>query len=160
MKKLLALLLVVCMLVGLVACGGGQPATDPGANAGTGDGTGTGTGTGDGTGTGTGDGTGATEDPNAVKPMPGANPALAGKSLQIYGLGTEESYHNYDNFGKGNYVWMMRAAVEEWAALNNVTLVFKGSYNQNQNYGAFFLYGNYAASHKNADVGSRLHKFP
>ena len=46
-------------------------------------------------------------------------------------MGTAVSYTNYDSFGKGNYIWMMKAAIEEWAAINGATIEYKGSYNQN-----------------------------
>ena len=43
---------------------------------------------------------------------------------------------------------------------SGVVLRVGGNYYQNQNYGAFYLYGNYAASYKNAYVGGRLQKLP
>ena len=119
MRRLFALLLVVCLLVGLVACGGGKPATtptDPTGNAGSNP-----------TDPSTPSGT---EIPEGY--MPGANPAFAGKTLEIYGMGTNESYNHDDWDGIGSYTWMQRAAVVEWAALNQVTLDFKGGYNQAQ----------------------------
>ena len=59
------------------------------------------------------------------------NKPYVGKTLEIWGLGTEDSYTDYDQFGKGNYLWMMRAAIEEWASMNGVTIQWCGSYNEN-----------------------------
>ena len=115
MKKLLALLLVLCTLVGLVACGKKEPASTNN-NPTTGNNT-------------SSDPTGSTEDPHLTV-TPETSP-YKGKTIEIYGMGTAVSYTNYDSFGKGNYIWMMKAAIEEWAAINGVTLVYKGSYNQN-----------------------------
>ena len=118
MKKLFALLLVLCMLVGLVACG--DKKDDPGTtnnNPTTGS-------------NNTTDPTSATADPQDSM-TPEKSP-YNGKTLQIYGMGTEKSYTNYTTFGKGNFLWMMKAAIEEWAAMNGVTIEYKGSYNQAQ----------------------------
>ena len=52
--------------------------------------------------------------------------------MEIYGLGTDESYSDYSNFGKGNFLWMMRAAITEWASHNRVNIAWIGSYNPNQ----------------------------
>jgi len=116
MKKLLALLLVLCMLAGLVACGKKEPASTNSSTPTTGSNT-------------SSDPTGATEDPHLTV-TPETSP-YKGKKLQIYGMGTDVSYTNYDSFGKGNFLWMMKAAMVEWGAINGVTLEFKGSYNQN-----------------------------
>lgn len=43
---------------------------------------------------------------------------------------------------------------------SGVVLFVGGNYYQNQNYGAFFLYGNFTASGTNANIGSRLQKLP
>ena len=120
MKKLLALLLVLCTLVGLVACGGKKEEPSAGNNT---------TPT---SGSSTTDPTGgsATEDPHLTV-TPETSP-YKGKTLQLYGFGTAESYTDYSIFGKGNYLWMHKAAVDEWAAINGVTIEYKGSYNQAQ----------------------------
>ena len=120
MKKLLALLLVLCTLVGLVACGGKKDDPTAGNNT---------TPT---SGSSTTDPTGgsATEDPHLTV-TPETSP-YKGKTLQIYGFGDGQTYTDYSIFGKGNYLWMMRAAVDEWAAINGVTIEYKGGYNQNQ----------------------------
>ena len=115
MKKLLALLLVLCTLVGLVACGKKEPASTNSSTPTTGNNT-------------SSDPTGTSEDPHLTV-TPETSP-YKGKTLQLYGLGTAVSYTNYDSFGKGNYIWMMKAAIEEWAAINGVTIEYKGSYNQ------------------------------
>ena len=98
MKKLLALVLVLCLVVGLVAC------TKP-----------------------------AEQNPTTAPttaPTTGET-SFKGKTLQIWGMGTETSYTDYDAFGKGNYLWMMKSAIDEWATLNGVTIKYQGSYNQN-----------------------------
>ena len=97
MKKLLALVLVLCLVVGLVAC------TKP-----------------------------AEQNPTTPTTTPTTGEtSFKGKTLQIWGNGTETSYTNFDSFGKGNYIWMMRAAIDEWAHINGVTIKYAGSYNQN-----------------------------
>ena len=96
MKKLLALVLVLCMVVGLVACS--KPAE---------------------------------QDPEITTTPTTGETSFAGKTLQIWGNGSATSYTDYDAFGKGNYVWMMRAAIDEWATINGVTIKYCGSYNQN-----------------------------
>ena len=116
MKKLLALLLVLCTLVGLVACGKKEPASTNNPNPTTGNNT-------------SSDPTGTTEDPHLTV-TPETSP-YKGKTLQMYGLGTAVSYTNYDSFGKGNYLWMLKAAINEWAAINGATIEWKGSYSQN-----------------------------
>lgn len=100
MKKLIAILLVICTVAGLVACGK-KPAENPNPST----------------------PAGSTD----VTP----NADFKGKTLQIFGVGTEESYTDYDQFGKGNYLWMMKAAIVEWATINEVKIEWKGSYNQN-----------------------------
>lgn len=101
MKKLFALILVICMVFGLVACT--KPADKNPTTAPT---------------------TGTTPTTGEV--------SFKGKTLQIWGIGTEESYTDYETFGKGNYLWMMKAAIDEWATLNGVTIKYHGAYNQNQ----------------------------
>jgi len=116
MKKLLALLLVLCTLVGLVACGKKEPASTNSSTPTTGNNT-------------SSNPTGTSEDPHLTV-TPETSP-YKGKKLQVYGMGTAVSYTNYDSFGKGNYLWMLKAAAEEWAAINGVTIEYKGSYSQN-----------------------------
>ena len=43
---------------------------------------------------------------------------------------------------------------------SGVVLYAGGNYNQNQNYGAFYLNGNNAATNKNANRGSRILERP
>ncbi len=137
MKKLIALLLVLCMVVGLVACGkgdGGKETT--GATTGNNGGTTT-TPTGENSAnvesnTGVGkdvSNTGITSNDDLI------NPAFAGKTIQIYGF-SSAAYDDISEMGYGNFIWMMRAAIDEWAALNNVTIVFEGDYDQNTVMGA------------------------
>jgi len=116
MKKLLALFLVLCTLVGLVACGKKDDSAANNNNPTTGNNT-------------SSNPTGTSEDPHLTV-TPETSP-YKGKTLEIYGMGTEVSLTNYDSFGKGNYMWMEKAAMEEWAAINGVTIEWKGSYNQN-----------------------------
>ena len=96
MKKILALVLVLCMVLGLVAC------TKP-----------------------------ADQDPEITTTPTTGETSFAGKTLQIWGKGTDSSYTDYEAFGKGNYLWMMKAAIVEWAEMNGVTVKFCGAYNQN-----------------------------
>jgi len=120
MKKLIALLLVICVVFGLAACGGKK--TDDTAKDPTGDESAEG-----------GPTAPTLPNINATNPTTGSDittDQFRGITLEIYGNGTQDSYTDYEQFGKGNYVWMMRAAMMEWAEMNGVTLVFKGSYNQ------------------------------
>ena len=139
MKKLIALLLVLCMVFGLVACA--KP--DSGK-----------------------DSTGGTTAGNSSKPTTGAtvgnhdiiqgdatlangivNPEIknnddlikpdvyGGKTLQLYGF-SSAAFEDIEEMGMGSFIWMMRAAVDEWATLNNVTIVYEGDYDQNTMLGA------------------------
>ena len=125
MKRLLALLLVLCMMVGLLACG-----KKPADNV-----------------EGTGDNKETTEESKETTPIRDditdikdedlmieagddnkndayINPEkFAGKTLQIAGMNSD-SFADLDNMGKGNYNWMMRAAIDEWATLNQVTVTY------------------------------------
>lgn len=103
MKKLLVLILVVCMVVGLVACA--KPADNNPTNP--------------------------TNSANTTDPTDAPKVSFKGKTLQLYGFGNPDSYTDYDAFGKGNYLWMVRAAIDEWATINGVTIQYEGSYNQN-----------------------------
>ncbi len=98
MKRLFALLLVLCMAVGMIACGNSGTNNPSGDNNSTGG------------------------NSNNEKPF-------AGKELQIWGLAAE-TYNDINNMGRGSYVWMMRAAIDEWAALNDVTVKFVSNYDQ------------------------------
>lgn len=72
----------------------------------------------------------ATKATETTKPDPSDSP-FNGKTIEIYGLGSETSYTNYSQYD-GKYQWMMRAAVVEWAEINGVKLVFAGAYDQNK----------------------------
>ena len=189
MKKLIALLLVICMVAGLfIGCKKktNDPVTDPTATGATeateaGDAT---EGTVDPTATGETEATEATEGPEetegeqsagkkptaatrpkkttstkatkatkatgatkatqeavtkatsgATKATTAVNSKFKGKTLQIYGMGNDESYQDLqvmiDNESTKIYPYIERAAIEEWAALNGVTIEFKGAYDQN-----------------------------
>ena len=150
MKRLFALLLVFCMMFSLIACKSSGSTTDGGKKA-------------DGSSTNSGDGSSA--DAGETKPKETAplredigdikvetmqpetdvadsndefvNPEkFGGKTLQIYGV-SSIVYDDIDNMdGQGNFLWMMRAAADDWAALNNVTLSYEGDYNANTILGA------------------------
>lgn len=167
MKRLVALLLVLCMVFSLVACKKPSDNTDPSGNTNNGSDKGSNNGGGqqvldewkdavdnyeegkdysDATGN-----AGDNADGNQVggNEMIGAgtvedkftnnndliNPAFSGKTLQIYGFSSVE-YDDIENMGDGNFIWMMRAAIDEWAAMNNVTVEFEGDYDQNAILGA------------------------
>ena len=134
MKRILALLLAICMVAGLVACG--KPADTKGTNP-----------------------PETTEESRETTPLrtditdvtvgsmttdksvPDSNEAyinpekFGGKELQIYGL-SSVVYDDIDNMENHNFLWMMRAAADDWAALNNVTLVYEGDYNSSTILGA------------------------
>ena len=135
MKKILALLLVLCMVAGLIACGKPADSTD-----------------------GTGNKTEPTESRETTPlrtdiadvtvgsmktddSVPDSNEAyinpekFGGKELQIYGL-SSVTYDDIDNMENHNFLWMMRAAVDDWAALNNVTITYEGDYNSSTILGA------------------------
>ena len=57
--------------------------------------------------------------------------ALAGKTLTIYGLGVNDPQVDYGRYYDKAYKRMMRTAVDEWAAMNGVTIRYRGSYDQN-----------------------------
>ena len=139
MKRFLALLLALCMVFALVACG----KTD------TTDGTGatknqaanneetewtyvhevnTGNFAVEELVTGTGMNATSTEilnNDDLVNPE-----KFAGKKLQIYGY-SSATYEDIDEMGKGTFIWMVRAAVADWAALNQVEVEFIGGFDQN-----------------------------
>lgn len=52
-----------------------------------------------------------------------------GKSLQIYGY-SSAIFDDIDEMGQGSYIWMVRAAISEWSALNKVNIEFVGEYDQ------------------------------
>ena len=54
---------------------------------------------------------------------------FGGKKLQIYGYNSA-TYEDIDNMGKGTFIWMVRAAIDEWATMNNVEVDFVGGYDQ------------------------------
>ena len=55
---------------------------------------------------------------------------FAGKTIQIYGYNSA-TYEDIDEMGKGTFIWMVRAAVAEWAALNQVKVEYVGGFDQN-----------------------------
>lgn len=107
MKRLFALLLAALMVLGMAACGGKPNPTEP---------------------------TDGRTDP--TEPTGGTQTGVVipsdtfkGTTLEIWGF-NKENYSDFETMGKGNYIWMMMAAMEEWAAIAGVTLDFRGSYDQ------------------------------
>jgi len=108
MKRLVAFALILCLLLGLAACTKPVPQNP------------------------TIPSTSTTVPTTTPTTAPTANPKpFAGKTLQILGNGNAESFTDYEKFGKGSYLWMMRAAMDEWAAMNGVTIKYAGSFNSN-----------------------------
>ena len=136
MKRILALLLVLCMAVSLIACkkpADSSDGTKPGGDLVIPEVT-----------------TPIREDVNNIEVevmKPAGNVAdsndefinpekFGGKTLQIYGC-SSVVYDDIENLeGQGTFVWMMRAAIDDWAALNNVTISYEGDYNANAILGA------------------------
>lgn len=54
---------------------------------------------------------------------------FAGKKIQIYGYDSD-IYEDIDNADRLTFIWMVRAAVDEWAALNKVEVEYVGGYDQ------------------------------
>ena len=123
MKKLLALLLVLCMVLGMVACA--KPADDASGTTTTGD------------TTETEDTTPIREDISVVDEADlilktddvDSNEAyinpekFGGKTIHIAGI-NDDTFEDIENMGQGSYLWMMRAACEDWAALNNAKIEY------------------------------------
>jgi len=107
MKKIIALLLVLCLVFSLVACG----------KKNTGDTNTDNTGSGSNTNTNTGE-----------KPY-------AGKTLQIWGI-VGENWQNIEKINAKNWTYMICAAMEEWAYLNDVKLEYVAPYDQDSLIGA------------------------
>lgn len=74
--------------------------------------------------------TAATKATEATELNPSASP-FYGKTIEIYGLGSEHAYTDYSQYDE-TYAWMMRAALAEWAEMNGVTLLFSGDYDQTE----------------------------
>lgn len=122
MKKLLALLLVLCMVLSMVACAKPQDSADSTTTEET---------------TETEDTTPIREDISVVDEADlvlktddvDSNDAyinpekFGGKKLQIAGIDSD-SFDDISNMGKGDYNWMLRAAIADWAALNNAEVEF------------------------------------
>ncbi len=102
MKRLFALLLVVIMVLSLVACK--KPVDDPEETT---------------AGNNNNTTAGQVEKP------------FKGKTLQVWGFGLKDAYTDMSTFSN-NYLWMRKAAIDEWAALNEVTIEYFGGYNKDQ----------------------------
>lgn len=138
MKKLLALLLALCMVLSLAACGKKTDKTDgtgESQNAGNNEDTeftyihveNTGNFNKEELVTGTGMNAVNTEILNNDDLI---NPEkFQGKKIQIYGY-SSSTYEDLDNMGKGSFIWMVRAAVDEWAYQNKVEVEYIGGYDQ------------------------------
>lgn len=138
MKKLIALLLALCTLLSLAACK--KPVA---SNNGT-------TGSTQATTEESKETTPIREDVNEVAPdviqpdesIPDSNDEyinpekFGGKEIQIYGI-SSLTYDDIENMPvPANYLWMMRAAIDEWATLNNVKVTFEGDYSSSNILGA------------------------
>ncbi len=162
MKRLVAMLLVLCMVFSFAACGKPSDNTDPSGNnkkpnsGGSqqivdgfqnaadnyeqgkdySDATGNAGDNADGSQVSGNEmvGSGSTENKFANN-NDLINPAFAGKTIQVYGLSSAK-FDYIEDMGVGDYEWMMRAAVDEWAAMNKVNVVFEGDYDQNTILGA------------------------
>ena len=77
----------------------------------------------------------ATKATEATQNASAAKSPYRGKTIQVYGMGTAESYQDMQTFidleSTKTYPYIERAAIVEWAELNGVTVEFKGSYDQN-----------------------------
>ena len=106
MRKILAALLVICTVLCLTACGGtvdspvGNTTTPSAPAAAT---------------------TPTTEPTTNTKPY-------AGKMLVIWGM-NKMDYTDYTQFDKDDEMWMIRAAIDEWAAINEVEIKYAGKFN-------------------------------
>ena len=132
MKRFIALLLILSLAIGLVACA--KPATDPTdtENTTTGEST-TNTNTVE-----TSDPTESTENSvdNTGDKEPNSNDkyinpeAFAGKKLQLWGY-SADIYGDPDEVTT-DYIYVIRAAIDEWAALNQVEVEFVANYNETE----------------------------
>ena len=128
MKKLIALVLVFCMVISLGACK--KPAEQPGGSTGQTENAIK--------GTSPAAGTESADMPTETTGVPILpitdnsdliNPEkFGGKMLEIYGYAST-TYDNIENMD-GSIGWMVRAAIDEWAALNNVEIDFVSIYDQ------------------------------
>ena len=77
----------------------------------------------------------ATKATAATQNASAAKSPYRGKTIQIYGMGTDESYQDMQTMidleSTKTYPYIERAAIAEWAELNGVTIEWKGSYDQN-----------------------------
>ena len=155
MKRIFALLLALIMIFSLAACGksgagsenGGDETTAAAGAAGGGAGGGAGgkdyaAGFDDFVYTGADGGNYEASDLDTGTGMSGVNVSITdnndlinpekfgGKKLQIYGY-SGSYYEDFDNMVESpTFIWMVRAAVAEWAYLNNVEVEFMGGYDQ------------------------------
>ncbi|MBQ3491435.1 MAG: hypothetical protein IJA74_02665 [Oscillospiraceae bacterium] len=118
MKKFLALLLVLCLVFSLVACGKkntGDTNTDATGSSNAGD-------------SGNADSGNENAGGNGTNTNTGEKP-YAGTTLQIWGL-VGDQYQKIDKINAKVWLWMVCAAIEEWAYLNDVKLEYVSPYNQ------------------------------
>jgi len=67
--------------------------------------------------------------PTVATAAPGS---FTGKTLTVYGLGLAYPYTDYNtSYYSQNYIQMMRLAADEWAAMQGVTIAYRGAYDQN-----------------------------
>lgn len=133
MKKLLALLLALCLVFGLVACGGDtgdntgdNTGSNVGDNAGNNGGEDAGNNGGEDAGNNGGEDAGNNGGENTGNAGSGS---YAGKTLEIWAV-TGEGYSDPEKINAKNWMYMVRAAMVEWADKNGVTLNFVSNYNQ------------------------------
>lgn len=117
MKKILALLLVLCLMFGLVACGGKNTGDTNADNSGSSN-----------NDNSNNDNSNNDNSNNDNNNNTGDKP-YAGKTLQIWGL-VGDQYQSIDKINAKNWLWMVCAAIEEWAYLNDVKLEYVAPYNQ------------------------------
>lgn len=124
MKRLLAILLTVCIILSLGACAkpADQNPAEPTVTEST-------TQTVSTVATETVAPTAPTEPGSTIGTV--AHGSLEGKSITIYGLGVNDPQADYGNYYDEAYKRMMRTAADEWAAINGVTIKYCGAYDQN-----------------------------
>ncbi len=122
MKKLLALLLVLCMVLSMVACAKPSDSADSTTTEETEETEETFMEREDITVVDEADLVLKTDDVDSNEAY--INPEkFGGKTLQIAGVDSD-SFDDISNMGKGDYNWMLRAAISDWAALNNVEIEY------------------------------------
>lgn len=152
MKRILALLLVLCMAFSLLACGKKTGTDGTGANKGNEPEQTWGTLSNEGDSGLVGGGEEGAEKITSNDDLIDPD-KFGGKTLQLYGFSAATYDLIEDMPAPANFIWMMRAAVDEWAYLNNVEIVYEGDYDQNILLGAI-------NNGEKPDLFLHLDKFP